>query len=101
MQRGRPCVILTAVVISPTQRRDAAARRNSGNVANEKDKPDGIPERPVRRSREDILREIKLALTIGDGQVLEAHAERARGFDPYDHRGAGRADDVWKKRRRD
>lgn len=52
-------------------------------------KPDEIVEEP-RRSREEILREFKLALAIGDGSLLEADKDRARGVDPYDNRLGGR-----------
>lgn len=53
-----------------------------------------------RRSREEIMREIKLALTIGDGLVLDEDAEHARGFDPYDSHTATKSHDPWKGRRR-
>ena len=66
----------------------------------EQKKPEGGGEQRPRRSREEILREIKLALTIGDGLPLEVERERARGFDPYDCPVGQRAGDVWKPRRR-
>jgi hypothetical protein len=53
-----------------------------------------------RRSREEIMREIKLALTIGDGLVLDENAAHARGFDPYDSHMGTKSHDPWEGRRR-
>jgi hypothetical protein len=53
-----------------------------------------------RRSREDVMREIKLALTIGDGLVLDENAGRARGFDPYDSHVGVKSRDPWKGQKR-
>lgn len=53
----------------------------------------------ARRSREDVLREIKLALAI-DGLGLDERRGRGRGFDPYDSGLGGKSRDVWKGRRR-
>ena len=55
---------------------------------------------PPQRSREEILREIKLALALGAGLTLDKRAEPARGFDPYDKGPARAPGDVWKPRRR-
>ncbi len=46
------------------------------------------------------MREIKLALTIGDGLLLDEEAERARGFDPYDSHLGVKSRDPWKGQRR-
>jgi hypothetical protein len=60
------------------------------------DKPDEtvpgheVPREQPRRSREDILREFKLALAIGDGSLLELDQDRARGVNPYDSGLGGR-----------
>jgi hypothetical protein len=54
---------------------------------------------PPRRPRAQVLREIKLALTIGDGLLLDEEREQ-RGFDPYDNN-LGSPGDIWKPRRRD
>jgi len=52
----------------------------------------------ARRSREDVLRDIKLALAI-DGLGLDERRRQVRGFDPYDSaQGANR--DPWNSRRR-
>ncbi|HEX4023675.1 MAG TPA: hypothetical protein VHX52_03080 [Steroidobacteraceae bacterium] len=66
------------------------------------EKTEGFVERRQRqrRSREDILREIKLALTIGDGLLLDEEAEHARGFDPYDSHMGVKPRDPWKVQRR-
>ncbi len=48
-------------------------------------RPDEIAEEKPRRSREEILRQFKLALAIGDGSLLEIDQDRARGVDPYDN----------------
>ena len=62
------------------------------------DQPEEGVRQPERRSREEVLREIKLALTVGDGLLLED--ERSRGFDPYDSHRGGRRREVWQARRR-
>jgi hypothetical protein len=66
------------------------------------DKPEELVERRQRqrRSREEIMREIKLALTIGDGLLLDEDGEHARGFDPYDSHKSTPQRDPWKVRRR-
>jgi len=46
------------------------------------------------------MREIKLALTIGDGLLLDEEADHARGFDPYDSHLGIKPRDPWKLRRR-
>lgn len=51
----------------------------------EAEKPDKLAEDAPRRSREQILRDFKLALAIGDGSLLETDQDRARGVDPYDN----------------
>ncbi|HEX4052107.1 MAG TPA: hypothetical protein VHY19_14645 [Steroidobacteraceae bacterium] len=53
----------------------------------------------TRRSREDILRDIKLALAI-DGLGLDERRRTARGFDPYDSAPGRNGSDPWKGRRR-
>lgn len=52
----------------------------------EAEKSDKLVEETPRRSREEILRDFKLALAIGDGSLLEVDQDRARGVDPYDNR---------------
>ncbi len=56
----------------------------------EAERPEEVVQEEPRRSREQILREFKLALAIGDGSLLEADQDRARGVDPYDNRLGGR-----------
>jgi len=59
-------------------------------------------EPPAGRSREQLLRDIRLALAI-DGLGLDERRRRARGFDPYDSGMGGRSresHDPWKSRRR-
>jgi len=51
---------------------------------------DEVAQEQPRRTREQILREFKLALAIGDGSLLEVDQDRARGFDPYDNSLGGR-----------
>lgn len=46
---------------------------------------DKLVEDVPRRSREEILRDFKLALTIGDGSLLETDQDRGRGVNPYDN----------------
>jgi hypothetical protein len=60
-----------------------------------------LQEQP-RRSRDDILRQFKLALAIGDGSLLELDQDRARGVNPYDSGLGGRrpASDGRPQRRR-
>ena len=53
----------------------------------------------AQRSREDILRDIKLALAI-DGLGLPERRRQSRGFDPYDNALGGSSRDVWNGRRR-
>ena len=59
----------------------------------------GVMEPRARRSREDLLRDIKLALAI-DGLGLEERRRQVRGIDPYDNSLGGHSRDVWKGRRR-
>jgi len=68
----------------------------------------GEPEKPksgeavgprASRSREELLRDIKLALAI-DGLGLDERRRQVRGFDPYDNGLGANARDVWKGRRR-
>jgi hypothetical protein len=56
----------------------------------EAEKADEVVAEEPRRSREQILREFKLALAIGDGSLLESDQDRARGVDPYDSPLGGR-----------
>jgi hypothetical protein len=51
------------------------------------------------RNREDVLRDIKLALAI-DGLGLDERRSQTRGFDPYDSGLGGKSRDLWKGRRR-
>jgi len=60
---------------------------------------DGL-EQGARRSREEILREIKLALAI-DGLGLDERRRQTRGFNPYDSHQSDRSPTVWTGRRRD
>lgn len=53
----------------------------------------------AHRSREDVLREIRLALAL-DGLMLPERRRQARGFDPYDSGLPGRDRDIWKGGRR-
>lgn len=55
---------------------------------------------PARRSREDALREIKLALAIGDGLLLDHKGELTRGFDPYNSPLGREPREIWRIRRR-
>jgi len=69
----------------------------------EKSPPDNQPENrvetPERRSREQVLRDIKLALAL-DGLGLDERRRPVRGFDPYDTGPGVRARDPWQGRRR-
>jgi hypothetical protein len=53
----------------------------------------------ARRDREDVLRDIKLALAI-DGLGLDERRLQARGFDPYDNAQGANTRDPWRGRRR-
>jgi hypothetical protein len=53
----------------------------------------------ARRNREDVLRDIKLALAI-DGLGLDERRHKARGVDPYDSVQGGNLRDPWSGRRR-
>jgi hypothetical protein len=56
----------------------------------------GSPQQPPRRDQ--VLKEVTLALVTNDGSGIAAH--QRGGFDPYDSR-LGRAQrDVWGQRRR-
>jgi len=52
-----------------------------------------------RRTREQIVRDIELALT-GSGELVMEESERARGFDPYDASAETARTDVWRRPRR-
>jgi hypothetical protein len=52
-----------------------------------------------RRSREELLRDIRLALAI-DGLGLDERRRKSRGFDPYDSGMGGGRTDPWQGRRR-
>jgi hypothetical protein len=52
-----------------------------------------------RRSREQVLREIRLALAI-DGLGLDERRRLVRGVDPYDSGHGGKRQDIWSARRR-
>ncbi len=56
---------------------------------------------PTRRTREEILREIKLALATGADPLLDERRERSRGNDPYDSLPGDPSRHVWRPRRRD
>ncbi len=60
----------------------------------------GATERPTR-SREQVLKQIKLALVTGaELGILEFDDHRARGSDPYNSRLGAAQRDVWSRRRR-
>lgn len=65
----------------------------------EEKKPGETVESGARRSREDVLRDIKLALAI-DGLGLDERRRQSRGFDPYDSTQGTKARDPWNGRRR-
>jgi hypothetical protein len=52
-----------------------------------------------RRSREQVLRDIRLALVI-DGMGLDERRRLVRGVDPYNSGHSGQRQDVWSARRR-
>jgi len=52
-----------------------------------------------RRSREQVLREIRLALAI-DGLGLDERRRQVRGVDPYNSGHSGKRQDIWSARRR-
>ena len=62
-------------------------------------KPGEKVEPSAHRSREDVLRDIKLALAI-DGLGLDERRSQSRGFNPYDSGPGGKSRDVWTGRRR-
>jgi hypothetical protein len=57
----------------------------------------GSEQRPPRR-RDEVLKEIKLALVINHGVGIDA--QQRGGFDPYDSRLGSARRDVWGQRRR-
>lgn len=64
--------------------------------------PGDSVEQPAGRSREQLLRDIRLALAL-DGLGLDERRRRARGFNPYDSGLGGDSRDSrdpWKGRRR-
>jgi hypothetical protein len=65
----------------------------------EEPKPGEYLESGARRSREDVLRDIKLALAI-DALGLDGRRRQARGFNPYDSGPGEQERDLWKGRRR-
>ncbi|HEY7929060.1 MAG TPA: hypothetical protein VID71_03555 [Steroidobacteraceae bacterium] len=62
-------------------------------------KPGDASQPRTHRDREDVLRDIKLALAM-DGLGLQERRRQARGFDPYDSALGGNSRDVWRGRRR-
>ena len=69
-------------------------------MADRDERKSGDGEPAPRRSREEVLRDIKMALAIDGGLTLEERRRKSRGFDPYDSGlGAGRSD-PWNRRRR-
>jgi hypothetical protein len=55
-------------------------------------------EQPPPRRRDQVLKQITLALEADTGVSIDAH--RGGGFDPYDSRLGAARRDVWGQRRR-